>query len=121
MYLMSANSHPTAETIYTALQKEFPNISLGTVYRNLNFLVEHGEAVRLDVGDGSEHFDADTTPHHHFYCRHCKCVMDLKMNPIDHIDLIAGAGFDGTIEGHTIFFYGLCPDCRQNMTHEDSQ
>ncbi|MDO4168032.1 MAG: transcriptional repressor [Eubacteriales bacterium] len=111
-YLLSTKTHPTAEAVYTSIQQEFPNISLGTVYRNLNFLVEHGEAFKLDVGDGIEHFDGNTAPHHHFYCRHCKRILDLEMDSIDHINLIAKAGFDGIIEGHTIYFHGLCPDCK---------
>lgn len=61
-YLMSTTAHPTAETIYGNIKKEFPNISLGTVYRNLNFLVEHGEALRISCGDGSEHFDGKRSP-----------------------------------------------------------
>ena len=48
-YLLSTTSHPTAEAVYEQLQNDFPNISLGTVYRNLNFLVDHGEALRLDM------------------------------------------------------------------------
>lgn len=90
-YLISSNAHPTAETVYHAILKDFPNISLGTVYRNLNFLVEHGEAARLNIGDGLEHFDGNPKPHHHFYCRHCRRVLDLKMNPIDHINQIGRA------------------------------
>ena len=101
-YLLSTTSHPTAEAVYEQLQSDFPNISLGTVYRNLNFLVDHGEALRLDMGDGNDHF-----------CRKCHHVLDLEMDGINHIDVIANAGFDGIIEGHTIYFTGLCPDCAQ--------
>lgn len=110
-YLLSTTSHPTAETVYAHIQEQFPNISLGTVYRNLNFLVEHGEAQRLDMGDEHDHYDGNAAPHNHFYCRHCHRVLDLQMDSIDHIDLIANAGFDGLIEGHTIYFTGLCPNC----------
>lgn len=110
-YLMSTKSHPTAEVVYEYIKQDFPNISLGTVYRNLNFLVDHGEALRLDFGDGFDHFDGNTAPHNHFFCKKCGQVFDLAMDSIDHIDLIANAGFDGTIEGHTIFFHGLCPNC----------
>ena len=113
MYLLSTKSHPTAEAVYNNIKNEHPRISLGTVYRNLNLLVEQGEALRLDCGDGVDHFDGDTRPHYHFACRGCGCVMDLEMDPIDHIDQIAGAGFDGEIQGHRVLFYGLCPDCRK--------
>lgn len=112
-YLLSTTSHPTAEAVYEQLQNVFPNISLGTVYRNLNFLVDHGEALRLDMGDGNDHFDGNVMPHNHFFCRKCHHVLDLEMDGINHIDVIANAGFDGIIEGHTIYFTGLCPDCAQ--------
>lgn len=111
MYLRSTKQHPTAEIVYEHIQHSFPNISLGTVYRNLNFLVEHGDALRLEFGDGVDHFDGKTAPHNHFYCKSCKSVIDLDMDPIDHIDRIADAGFSGSIQGHSIYFYGICGDC----------
>lgn len=115
-FLMSTNMHPTADNVYEALQADFPNISLGTVYRNLNFLVEHGEAIRLDCGDGVIHFDGTTEAHNHFFCRGCHRIFDLKMDGIDHINIIANAGFDGKIEEHILYFSGLCKDCLQTET-----
>lgn len=114
-FLISTKSHPTAETVYQHIRKMFPNISLGTVYRNLNFLVDHGEAVRLECGDGREHFDGDVRPHYHFFCRQCRRIIDLEMLPIDHVNVIAGAEFDGKIEDHVVYFRGLCRDCMENM------
>ena len=67
--LMSRKDHPTADAVYASIREEFPNISLGTVYRNLNLLVELGEAQKLAFGDGKDHFDADTSLHYHFVCR----------------------------------------------------
>lgn len=75
--LMNRCDHPTADAIYTTIREEFPNISLGTVYRNLNLLVELGEAQKLTCGDGKDHFDGDTSPHYHFVCRRCETVTDL--------------------------------------------
>ena len=112
-YLMHTTEHPTADTVYEHVKEEFPRISLGTVYRNLNIHVDHGEALRLDMGDGNDHFDGNVMPHNHFFCRKCHHVLDLEMDGINHIDVIANAGFDGIIEGHTIYFTGLCPDCAQ--------
>ena len=58
-FLMSRKDHPTAETVYANVIKEFPNISLGTVYRNLSFLVDNGMAVKVPCSDGSIHFDGN--------------------------------------------------------------
>ena len=119
LYLMSTTCHPTAETVYSNIQKDFPNISLGTVYRNLNFLVSHGEAIQIDCGDGYVHFDGNVAPHNHFFCKKCNNILDIEMDPIDHIDVIAGENFDGIIEGHTVLFHGICPDCCHRSTNPE--
>ena len=110
-YLRSTKSHPTAENVFTEIRKEFPKISLGTVYRNLNLLVEHGEIIRLNCGDGVEHFDATIAPHNHFICRRCGAVIDLEMDSIDRINQEANKHFPGEVEGHEIYFYGSCEKC----------
>ena len=112
--LQSRRDHPTADMIYDSVRKEYPNISLGTVYRNLTLLSELGEIQRLRLGDGTDHFDADTSPHNHFICNHCKAVIDLEMESIDSIDKVAAAGFQGEIEGHVTYFYGSCPACAEH-------
>jgi Fur family peroxide stress response transcriptional regulator len=110
-FLMSRKDHPTADVVYMNVRKEYPNISLGTVYRNLTLLADTGEIKRLRVGDGIDHFDADTSPHYHFVCTECGRVIDLQMDNIDTIQEIAGAGFDGKIAGHVTYFYGTCGTC----------
>ena len=111
---MSRKDHPTADVIYQNVRNENPNISLGTVYRNLTLLAEDGEINRLWVGDGVDHFDADTSPHYHFVCRECGGVSDLEIGNADAAETLASAvsaDFDGLIEGHRTYFYGLCRDC----------
>ena len=119
-YLKSVTCHPTADTVYANIQKLFPNISLGTVYRNLNFLVEHGEAIQIDCGDGFVHFDGNSVPHNHFFCRSCKKLLDIEMDSISHIDIIANANFPGKIEGHTVLFHGLCGDCCSDLNKNEN-
>ena len=58
-YLCSTKEHPTAETVYTNVRIQYPNVSLGTVYRNLNLLADEGEILRLTCGDGSDRFDGN--------------------------------------------------------------
>ena len=110
-FLMTRKDHPTADAVYANIRKEFPNISLGTVYRNLTLLSDRGQLLRLHLGDGVDHFDADTSPHYHFVCERCQAVLDLEMPDIDSIDKLAGANFAGKIKGHCTHFYGLCPAC----------
>ena len=119
-YLATRKDHPTADAVYMAIRERIPNISLGTVYRNLTMLVENGEILRLRVGDGVDHFDYDTSSHYHFICSECGSVIDLDMKSIDSIMEIAGAGFDGRITGHVTYFYGICGDCcKKHERNED--
>lgn len=110
-YLASTKEHPTADTVYTHIRKNYPNISLGTVYRNLSLLAEQGEILKINCHDGSDRFDGNPQPHYHFLCNECGKVLDIAMESIDHINVIAGAGFQGKVEGHVTFFYGKCPEC----------
>ncbi len=110
-FLCTRKDHPTADIVYTNVRQQYPNISLGTVYRNLTLLSDMGEIQRLRLGDGVDHFDADTSPHNHFVCRQCGCVLDLSMESIDHITETAGKNFSGKIEGHITYFYGICENC----------
>lgn len=111
VYLRSTKSHPTAEQVYQEIRKDYPKISLGTVYRNLNLLVAQGEIIQINCGDGVEHFDAMTEPHNHFICRHCGKVQDLVFSTDKHMDAMADETFHGKIEGHEIYFYGVCANC----------
>ena len=110
-FLMTRKDHPTADVVYSSVRQDYPNISLGTVYRNLSLLAELGEIQRLRVGDGVDRFDGDTSRHYHCICSKCGSVTDLKMENIDYITDFADQAFDGTVHGHTTFFYGICAKC----------
>lgn len=113
-FLMSRTDHPTADVVYTNVRKEYPNISLGTVYRNLSLLAEIGEIMKISTGDGPDRFDGNPLPHYHFICKNCSSVMDLQMESIDEINEKANANFNGIVEGHMAYFYGTCESCKQN-------
>ena len=110
-FLMTRKDHPTADIVYMNVRRQNPNISLGTVYRNLTLLADAGEINRLNVGDGVDHFDADISPHYHFVCKECGSVVDLEMESIETIKDTASVHFDGLIAGHVTYFYGLCGKC----------
>lgn len=112
-FLMTRYDHPTADVVYSNLRNEFPNISLGTVYRNLTLLSDLGEILKLNMGDGVDHFDGNVAPHFHFICTSCHSVIDLGLDKdaLKGIDEVAGRDFDGKITGHTAHFFGLCSSC----------
>lgn len=114
-FLIGRQDHPTAEIVYKNVRRQNPNISLGTVYRNLTLLADLGEIQRLRLGDGTDHFDADTSLHYHFICRECGCVQDLRMDAVDGILDAARQHFNGQITGHMTYFYGLCGQCLQGI------
>lgn len=118
-YLCSSKEHPTADMVYEEMKHLYPNISLGTVYRNLSLLVSIGEAIRVSTSEGADRFDGRVTPHNHFICTECGRVMDLDMENIDCIQQTASQNFKGRICGYTANFYGLCEDCLTNETPSD--
>lgn len=109
--LMSRKDHPTAEMVYTSVREIFPNISLGTVYRNLTLLTEMGEIQKISGIGESERFDGNPERHYHFCCQDCGCVSDIDMYPLDHINIIAAQNFGGHITGHAVTFTGICESC----------
>lgn len=112
-FLMSRKDHPTADIVYMNVRQQYPNISLGTVYRNLTLLADIGEIQRLRLGDGVDHFDADTSRHYHFICNDCNSVIDLEVETesIESITDAAARHFKGHVEGHITHFYGSCENC----------
>ena len=111
--LAARRDHPSADVVYADIREEFPSISLGTVYRNLNLLVELGEIQKMNFGDGSDHFDGRILPHYHFVCKRCRQVSDMPLGPLDEINALARRCYDGTVESHTTTFYGICDSCRE--------
>lgn len=110
-FLMTRKDHPTADVIYMNVRRADPNISLGTVYRNLALMAKDGEINRLSMGDGADRFDADTSPHFHLLCENCGAVVDLETEDIGAVLEKAARRCGGRVTGYVAYFYGVCPDC----------
>lgn len=110
-YLRCSVEHPTADTVYASLRQEFPNISLGTVYRNLSLLANLGEITRISTEDGADHFDGNTHPHNHFICKSCHQIYDLDMDSTDMVIELASRNFPGRIDSYLLNYYGICQHC----------
>ncbi|BCJ97196.1 Fur family transcriptional regulator [Anaerocolumna chitinilytica] len=115
-YLATTKEHPTADMVYDNIRKVYPNISLGTVYRNLNFLVEQGSIIKISYGDGSDRFDGNVLPHYHFVCKECSAVEDITLpeGATEYLLKSATENFDGTIDASSTYFFGVCGKCLKN-------
>lgn len=109
--LKNTTAHPSANTIYDTVRKDIPNISLGTVYRNLAELSGEGTILKLEAGDGVEHYDGCTLPHYHMYCRKCKGVSDIEIDYFKNLDEEAEKASGAEIESHSVMFFGVCKNC----------
>lgn len=113
-FLSTRTDHPTAETVYANIRNDCPNISLGTVYRNLSLLASLGEIMKIHCNDNSDHFDPNTEQHYHFQCQKCNAVSDIPYPMEERLNEVAAQEFDGHIDGHTILFYGTCSGCTES-------
>ena len=110
-FIRTRTDHPTADVIYENIRIRYPNISLGTVYRNLSLLADIGEIRKLSDFAGADHFDGRTDRHCHFMCRKCHKIIDIENMNFDQILQDAGKRFSGEITDFNARFFGLCEDC----------
>lgn len=111
--LKSTKSHPNAEWLYQEIKKEFPNISPATVYRNLNLLLSKKQILRLSVGDGTEHYDANCENHYHLFCKGCGSIIDINFPLIANLEEKVERLNNISIDEHSLIFYGMCPRCKK--------
>lgn len=109
--LRNTTEHPSAEMLYTRLKPEYPDLSLGTVYRNLAMFVKDGSAVSVGTVAGQERYDAETRPHAHFICAECGSVLDVWLAQSELAGPGGRAGDGGSVTGHALSFSGTCRGC----------
>ncbi len=111
--LQGTKIHPSADWLYNELKKEFPSLSMGTVYRNLSILIEQGLAKKIDFGSTFDRYDAITDDHYHFVCEKCGKIDDIDVTLSKQIDNITKSLKNYTVHSHRIEFFGYCQKCIQ--------
>ena len=115
-YLKATDSHPSAEMVFAHLKQSIPDLSLGTVYRNLSVFKEQGQIISLGSVNGVERFDGNTAPHVHFICTNCGSVLDLPQIAVPQAlcaQVTSQTG--GVVDLCQLTFTGICSDCCQNQ------
>ncbi len=114
-FIKDRTDHPTADAVFRNVREEYPNISLGTVYRNLMLLRDLGQLRTVEVGDGFTHFDPNTGEHSHFVCSTCGRVIDLMDADTGVIRDCIAPSFPGRITGCIALFQGECAECCERL------
>lgn len=111
-YLQQTTAHPSAEMIFTDLKHQIPDLSVGTVYRNLTLFKKQGLVASVATVSGVERFDGNTEPHVHFICSECDAVIDLmELQVPETLRGAAAACSGGQIADCQLSFTGVCRNC----------
>ena len=111
--LMDSLEHPNAEMVYQSLKGDYPDLSLGTVYRNIKGMVQSGDVICVGHVDGKERYDAHLQPHVHLVCRGCGAVVDIDLDPGLEAQCTAlSLSNDIEMDVRSLHFAGLCKVCK---------
>ena len=108
-YLEGNKDHPSAESIYRAVHKRFPTMSLATVYSTLSALKEKGSLLELTIDPDKKRYDPETRIHNHLICLCCKRIVDIHGEY--QLDVPESVKQNFAIIGSQVEFYGFCQDC----------
>ena len=115
--LCGLHNHPTADAVYQEVQRRYPTVSRGTVYRVLNTMAEQGKILRLHT-DGADHYDHRIVFHHHVQCTCCGRVDDVVTRELGDVTGLVTDSCGYRITGGSLLFRGICQECQ--TTHESA-
>ena len=118
--LSNCRTHPTAEEIYLMLKENGSTASRGTVYRNLNVLLENKTIKKIKVLTGPDKYDYIDKEHYHVICNKCGKVFDFmyqfkkeKLKELIHNQTSVITNVD------SIILYGICEECKSKIKYEE--
>jgi Fur family peroxide stress response transcriptional regulator len=110
--LARSEGHPSVENIHAQIKKDFPTMSLATVYKNILLIKSLGEVLELGFTDGSNRYDGNKpTPHPHVICIKCKKIVDPDLANLDEIEKEVALATNFKILNHRLDFFGICSNC----------
>ncbi|MCF8077845.1 MAG: transcriptional repressor [Desulfobacterales bacterium] len=111
--LARSEGHPSVEKIHGQIAKDFPTMSLATVYRNIVLIKSLGEVLELGFPDGSNRYDGNKPyPHPHVICIKCKKIVDPDLDSLDEMKKEVELETDFTVLNHRLDFFGICSNCK---------
>lgn len=115
--LAKSEGHPSVEDIHAQIARDFPTMSLATVYKNIALMKSLGEVLELGFPDGSNRYDGNKpNPHPHVICIKCKKIVDPDLDSLDDMKKEVESATHFQILNHRLDFFGLCKSCREEKS-----
>ena len=115
--LSKLKTHPSADQVYELVRKRLPKVSLGTIYRNLEYLSKEGIIQKLGSGSAQKRFDYDENQHYHIRCIKCDRIDDIELPINKELEKSIINATDFKIINHNLEFLGICPDCKDGKNN----
>jgi Fur family peroxide stress response transcriptional regulator len=112
-YVLSSKDHPTAEQIHSEIAKNYPAISLTTIYNTLDLLKELNLVHELNIDNHTSRFDSNTSIHVNIICQKCNKIRDFESEIIRELWSKIEREIDSKPIGHRLDVYVLCDDCKR--------
>lgn len=116
--IAASHDHPSADSIFRAVQQRVPTVSVDTVYRTLWMLRDLGLVLTLGQEREAVRFDANLDPHHHYVCTRCGLVRDFESAELNALRLPEALHELGSVVGAHVEVRGLCTSCQNQPASE---
>jgi Fur family peroxide stress response transcriptional regulator len=120
--LAASERHPSVETVYETVRREFPTTSIATIYKTVHVLKQMNEVLELGFPDGSNRYDGNKPfPHPHVICVRCQKIIDPDLGSLKDMtaEVADETGFD--ILAHRLDFFGICGGCKKKEKSTKTQ
>ena len=114
--IFNSEEHPSAEAVYNAIHKEYPNISYDTVNRTLLTFADIGIVDIVRGQSGPRRFDPNTDSHHHVYCVNCGEVFDFYNEDYDNLKIPDDLQQKFDTIGKRVILNGICKQCKESKS-----
>ncbi len=111
--LGESKDHPTAAEVHVRVRSRLPRVSLGTVYRNLDKLIESGRAITVHLGGSATRYDGMVSKHDHFVCDRCGGITDLSGARKPGVDIADLRSEGYAVHSHSLAVFGVCAGCQR--------
>lgn len=116
-YLLASKNHPSVDEIYKSLGKQFPSMSVATIYNNLKVFLEVNLVRELTYGDGASRYDAVMSDHYHAICEKCGSIKDFEFTPLYEVERLAAEATGYIVSRHRLEVYGICSECEKKAVN----